>query len=71
MIKKSLKQAIGVSIGVAIGSALLPRMLYPHMFNATYPPIWKHMILNFAAAYIGSFLVFLLINCIMAKVKRW
>ena len=69
MVKKSLKQAIGISVGTAIGGVLLPRLLFPDMFNETYPPIWKQMIIYLAVAYIGSFLVFLLINWIKAKVK--
>ncbi len=69
MIKKSLKQAIGISIGTAIGGVLLPRLLFQDMFNATYPPIWKHLVMYLAVGYIGSFLVFLLINWVKSKLK--
>jgi len=71
MIKEALKRAAGMGIGVALGGCILPRLLYPHMYNNTYPPIWQQAILYFAVGYIVSFAVYLLIAWLKAKYRKY
>lgn len=67
MVKKSLKQAIWVGVGVSIGGCILPRLLFKELYNNTWPPIWQDAILYFIGGYVGSFLIFLIINWFKSK----
>lgn len=70
MFKRALKSAIGVSIGVTIGSVVLPRILFPGLYNNTYPPILKQTVLYFMISYVVCFLATLLIEWIKIKMKK-
>lgn len=62
VIKRALKSAIGPSIGVVIGGTVLPRTVFPHRYNDTYPPLLAHAGLSLAVMYAVCFLVCLFIE---------
>ena len=70
MIKKSLFQAVCLSAGITAGGVVLPRMLYPQRFNATYPPLWAHTLGYFLVGFAACFIIYLLINLFAAKRKK-
>lgn len=70
MVQKALKSAFAVSLGVAIGGTVLPRLLYPLLYNDTYPPLWVHALLNFGAAYLTCFLIDVFTEWIKSKRKE-
>lgn len=68
MIKKALKDAMGVSIGVTIGSVIIPRIAFPHLYNHTWPSIEKQSILYFVILYVACFGIYLSIEWIKSKI---
>ena len=70
MIRKALLIAVGSGAGVTIGGTILPRLLYPHLYNASYPSMWLQATISFAAAFTGGFLVGLLILWIISKLRQ-
>ncbi len=69
MLKRALKFAIGPSAGIALGGVIIPRIMFPHLYNETYPPILLHATLYFFGGYIVSSLVFLLIEWIKSRAQ--
>lgn len=59
--------AIGPSAGITIGGVIIPRIMFSHLYNETYPPVFVQIGLYFVVGYIASFLVSLLIKWIKAK----
>ena len=64
MFKRALKFAIGPSIGITLGGIIIPRIMFPNLYNETYPPILVQAGLYFVVGYIVSFLVSLFIEWI-------
>jgi len=64
MIKKSFRSALGVGIGVTLGGVIIPKVfIYPKLYNnnlENLPNFVIECILCFVAAFISSFLVFLI-----------
>jgi putative flippase GtrA len=71
MLKRALKFAIWPSVGVTIGLIIIPRIMFSNLYNETFPPIFVQACLNFIVGYIVSFLLFLLIEWIKLKAKKW
>ncbi len=69
MLKRALKFAIGPSLGITLGSVIIPRIIFPHLYNKTYPPILLQAGLNFVVIYIASSLVSLLIEWIKSRAQ--
>jgi hypothetical protein len=69
MLKRALKFAIGPSVGITLGGIIIPRDMFPNLYNETYPPILLQAGLYFAVGYIASFLVSLPIEWIKSKVE--
>jgi O-antigen/teichoic acid export membrane protein len=67
MFRRALKFAIGPSIGITLGGIIIPRIMFPNLYNETYPSILVHAVLYFAVGYIVSFLVALLIEWVKSK----
>lgn len=67
MFKRALKFAIGPSIGITLGGIIIPRIMFPNLYNETYPPILVQAGLYFVVGYIVSLLVSLLIEWIKSK----
>lgn len=70
MIKKALKSAVGVSVGVTIGGVVLPRILFSHLYNNTYPPLLEQTALYFLFSYAVCFLIYLFIEWIKTKNRK-
>lgn len=70
MIKKSLFQAVCLSAGITAGGVLIPRLLHPQRYNATYPPLWAHALGYFLVGISACFAVYLLINLFMYRKKN-
>ena len=69
MLKRALKFAIGPSVGITLGGIIIPRIMFPNLYNETYPPILLQAGLYFVVGYIVSFLVSLLIEWIKLKAE--
>jgi len=69
MIKKSLKNAIGVSIGVTIGQVIIHEFMFKKFFNS-YPPLWIYSIICFTSCFVVGFLTGLFIYWIESKFKK-
>ena len=69
MLKRALKFAIGPSVGITLGGVIIPRIMFPNLYNETYPPILLQAGLYFAVGYIVSFLVSMFIEWIKSKAK--
>ena len=55
MLKISLRFAIGPSLGVTLGHVIISRVMYPHLYNKTYPSILEHAGMCLIVGYIVSF----------------
>ncbi len=66
MLKQAAKTAAAIGVGVALGSAVLPRMLSPHLYDESFPPIWAQAAIHFAVV----FAVCLLLNLLIQFVKK-
>lgn len=64
MIKRALKSAIGPSVGIMIGGTIIPRTVFSHLYNDTYPPLLVHAGLSLILGYAVCFLVCLFIEWI-------
>ena len=69
MLKRALKFAIGPRVGITLGGEIIPRIMFPNLYNETYPPILLQAGLYFAVGYIVSFLVSMFIEWIKSKAK--
>lgn len=69
MLKRALKFAIGPSVGITLGGVIIPRIMFPNLYNETYPPILLQAGIYFVVGYIVSFLVSLLIEWIKLKAE--
>lgn len=69
MLKRALKFAIGPSVGITLGGIIIPRIIFPNLYNETYPPILFQACFYFVVGYIVSFLVSLLIEWIKSKAE--
>ncbi|HHV17918.1 MAG TPA: hypothetical protein GXZ27_03575 [Thermoanaerobacterales bacterium] len=69
MLKRALKFAIGPSVGITLGGVIIPRIMFPNLYNETYPPILLQASLYFAIGYIASFLVSLFIEWVNSKAE--
>jgi hypothetical protein len=69
MLKRALKFAIGPSVGITLGGIIIPRIIFPNLYNETYPPILLQACFYFVVGYIVSFLVSLLIEWIKSKAE--
>ena len=69
MLKRALYLAIGTAVGVTIGRTILSRMIFPELYNATYPPLWQDALLTFAVGFVGAFVVAMLIEWVRAKLQ--
>jgi putative flippase GtrA len=69
MLKRALKFAIGPSVGITLGGIIIPRIMFPNLYNETYPPILLQAGIYFVVGYIVSFLVSLLIEWIKLKAE--
>lgn len=67
MIKQAFKRALWVSLGVTIGGVLLPRILFPQRYNATYPPLALHALMYFALGYVVCFLTLWFLSFLKSK----
>ncbi|HHZ13983.1 MAG TPA: hypothetical protein GX394_08695 [Clostridiales bacterium] len=67
MLKRSLRFAIGPSLGVTLGHVIISRVMYPHLYNKTYPSILEHAGMCLIVGYIVSFLASLTIEWVKSK----
>ncbi len=57
-----LLQAGGTALGLTLGGRLLPRLIWPHLYGAAYPPLIVDLPAYFFIALPVSFLVTYLLH---------
>ena len=69
-IKSHLGSALGVGMGITLGGVIIPRFFFTPQAFTTYPPILNHILLYFITTYIGSFLLFCLMDWLNAQQQK-
>ena len=70
LLKRASKYAVGPSIGVMIGVTISRTIMFPNLYNETFPSVFLYAITSFAAAYIGAFLISLFIGWLKLKTGK-
>ncbi|WP_296971353.1 MULTISPECIES: hypothetical protein [Tepidanaerobacter] len=68
-VKTSIEICYRTKLRNNFGSVIIPRIIFPHLYNETYPPILLQAGLNFVVIYIVSSLVSLLIEWIKSRAQ--